>query len=179
MIHEPIAKLTVPIADLVPYERNPRRGSVETIRESLRTHGQYRPIVVNHGTHTGRANEILAGNHTWQAAKDEGWSEIAATYVDVDEETAKKIVVMDNRAADKARNDADALAALLGELGDLTGTGYTDDDLAKLLGEDSPNADEQFASRFEVVVECGSEDAQQEVYDRLTGEGWTCRVLSL
>ncbi|MEN2423028.1 ParB N-terminal domain-containing protein [Streptomyces rimosus] len=173
MIHETIRSLAVPIEDLTPYERNPRRGKVEVVRRSLEVHGQYRPIVVNRP-----GGVILAGNHTYAAARELGWAEIAVTFVDVDEETAKKILIVDNRASDLATNDPDVLTELLGELSDLEGTGYSEDDVQHLLGGTVPAA-EEFASRFEVVVECGSEDAQQEVFERLTGEGWSCRVLSL
>lgn len=135
MIHETLTDLAVPLRDLQPYERNPRRGSIETIRESLRTHGQYRPIVVNRGTRTGRRNEILAGNHTWHGAKAEGWTRIAATFVDVDEHTAAKIVAVDNRSSDLATNDGEILAGLLSDLPDLAGTGYSDHDLDALLAD--------------------------------------------
>jgi hypothetical protein len=86
-IPESMAPLAVAISDLVPYHRNPRTGDLPAIVESLRVNGQYKAIVVNRGTHTGRPNEILAGNHTFAAAKELGWEEIAATWVDVDEET--------------------------------------------------------------------------------------------
>lgn len=173
MIHETIKDLVVPLVDLHPYERNPRRGKVEVVKESLETNGQYRPIVVNRP-----GSVILAGNHTWHAARELGWEEIAATFVDVDDGTAKKILIIDNRASDLATNDNEVLAEVLGELEDLAGTGYTEDDVAKLLGSAEPDV-EEFASRFEVVVECDDEDQQQEIYDRLTGEGLSCRVLSL
>lgn len=42
--------LEVPVADLHPYARNPRRGNVEVIVESLERNGQYRPVVVNKRT---------------------------------------------------------------------------------------------------------------------------------
>jgi hypothetical protein len=32
---------------------------------------------------------------------------------------------------------------------------------------------------WQVVVECGSEEEQQEVYERMRGEGFKCRVLTL
>lgn len=123
-----LARLAVPTADLVPYERNPRRGSVATIAESLSAHGQYRPIVVRTGT-----NEVLAGNHTLAAARELGWPDIAATFVDVTDEQAARIVLVDNRAADLATNDDRELLALLRELEvaeeALLGTGYDLDDL--------------------------------------------------
>lgn len=131
-IPESLAELAVPVAELVPYNRNPRRGNVDVIRESLAEHGQYRPIVVRRGT-----NEVLAGNHTLAAARELGWEQIAATYVDVDDQAAARIVLMDNRAADQGEYDEADLLAILKELevteAGLRGTGYADDDLDDLL----------------------------------------------
>ena len=62
-----------PVADLRPYHRNPRRGDVAQIARSLKRTGQYRPIVANKGTHTGRPGEVLAGNHTLAAARVLRW----------------------------------------------------------------------------------------------------------
>jgi ParB-like chromosome segregation protein Spo0J len=123
----------VPVAELRTYHRNPRIGDVDAIRRSLTVNGQYRPIVANRGTHTGRPSEVLAGNHTLMAARDAGWADIAVCWVDVDGDQAARIVAADNRTADLGAYDEEILAALLGELPDLEGTGYTDDDLAKLL----------------------------------------------
>lgn len=120
---------TVPIEELTTYHRNPRRGNIGAIAESLERLGQYRPIVVNTGTHTGRPNEVLAGNHTLHAARDLGWETVDVVTVDVDEDTAARIVLVDNRSADLATNDDEVLAALLADLPDLAGTGYDQADL--------------------------------------------------
>ncbi|MGI5139361.1 MULTISPECIES: ParB/RepB/Spo0J family partition protein [unclassified Streptomyces] len=132
-IPESLLPLAVPIDDLSVYHRNPRTGDVDAIAESLRVNGQYKAIVVNRGTHTGRPNEILAGNHTWTAAKQLGWDQIAATFVDVSDEDAARIVVVDNRTSDLAGYDSELLADILDELPDLDGTGYDQDALDKLL----------------------------------------------
>lgn len=127
------AVAAVPIDDLATYHRNPRRGNIPAIAASLKRLGQYRPIVVNVGTHTGRPNEVLAGNHTLHAAQQLGWEHINIVTVDVDDETASRIVVADNRTSDLAANDEVDLAAILSDLPDLDGTGYTDEDLAEIL----------------------------------------------
>lgn len=121
------------VDELQTFEGNPRRGDVARIAESLRVRGQYRPIVVNRGTHTGRAMEVLAGNHTLAAARSIGWTHIDVGIVDVDADTARAIVVADNRLADLGGYDEKALADLLSDLEDLTGTGYSDADLDELL----------------------------------------------
>lgn len=131
-----MSKLVVenfPLDELQQYHRNPRRGDVKAIAESLRVRGQYRPIVVNVGSLTGRPNEILAGNHTWLAAESLGWETIQATTVDVDDAEAAQIVAADNRLADLGGYDDAALAEVLQLAGDLAGTGFTDSDLASLL----------------------------------------------
>ena len=99
--------------ELRPYHRNPRLGDVEAIARSLEVNGQYRPIVVNLGRHTGRPLEVLAGNHTLAAARHLGWDRIAATTVDVDDMEAARIVAADNRTADLGGYDDDVLLALL------------------------------------------------------------------
>jgi len=53
----------VSIDTIKTYPNNPRRGNVSLIKESLTEYGQYKPITVNLAT-----NQILVGNHTYQAA---------------------------------------------------------------------------------------------------------------
>lgn len=115
---------SAPVSSLRTFHKNPRKGNVATIRESLRVNGQYRPIVANRGTHTGRPNEVLAGNHTLMAARDEGWGQIQVAWVDVDDDQCSRIVAADNRTADLGGYDDRLLVELLADLPDLAGTGY-------------------------------------------------------
>jgi len=119
-----------PIGALVEYPGNPRMGNVEKIAESLKTNGQYRPILVRRDT-----REILAGNHTWKAARELGWKTIKVTYLDgVTDAQAKKIVLADNRLSDVAEYSIPDLTQLLEDLGrDIEGTGYTSYDVSELL----------------------------------------------
>jgi len=41
---------SVALNTLESYPTNPRRGDIEAIAQSLKAHGQYRPIVVQYGT---------------------------------------------------------------------------------------------------------------------------------
>ena len=123
---------TIAVDKLTLYHRNARRGNIDAIAESLSENGQYKPIVVNLGTRTGRSMEVLAGNHTLQAAKSLGWSQIDVVTVDVDEAEAARIVLADNRTSDLGGYDTEALSDMLHELDDLAGTGYDADDLEQL-----------------------------------------------
>lgn len=88
------------IDSLVPYPDNPRRGDIETIADSIQINGVYKPLIVQTSTYT-----ILAGNHTWQAAKKLGHKEIDVVWADVDDETAKRIMLVDNRSSELAYNN--------------------------------------------------------------------------
>jgi len=118
------------VTDLKEYRNNPRKGNVDLIAESLSKYGQYKPITVNKST-----GEILAGNHTFKAAKQLGWSNIDVVYVDVDDTTAAKIVAIDNRASDMGEYDKIVLADLLDSMDTLEGSGYTFDEYDDLKAE--------------------------------------------
>lgn len=172
----------VDMGEVVEYHANPRRGDVEVIKASLEAHGQYRPIVVNVGTKAEHQMEILAGNHTFRAAKELGWEQIDAVLVDVDDDEAARIVLVDNRSSDLAENDGQALADLLRSLPELDGTGYEPPDLDALLESLQPapgsaglmpEGDDNYdGAQFGVTVVVGSEPEQEDLYNRLTGEGY-------
>ena len=145
----PVAELVGRTTDVKPsalatYHRNPRRGDTTLIAGALKAHGQYKPICANVGTYTGRPNQVLAGNHTLMAFRDLAetepgdprWNAILVHWVDVDEDTAARIVAVDNRASEVGTNDNDTLLDLLQGLDPakgLEGTGFTDDYVQMLV----------------------------------------------
>jgi ParB-like chromosome segregation protein Spo0J len=120
---------TVGINTVREHPANVRKGDVDLIADSLVNHGQYRPIVVQRST-----GYILAGNHTWKAARRLGWKQIGVTYLDVDNETAAKVMLADNRTSDLAVYNDAQLLELLHSLEDLAGTGFDELDLDRLEG---------------------------------------------
>lgn len=122
---------TVDISSLSEFPDNPRTSNMAGIVESVKKHGQYRPLTVNKNT-----NEILTGNHTWLAMKELGYKECAVMFVDVDEVTAKKIVLVDNRTNELATYDKEIMVEILSEfmeLGKLLGTGYSVDEVDDII----------------------------------------------
>lgn len=104
--------LAVQIDSVHPHPRNPRIGDVDFVMASLSRFGQLRPILVN------GQGEIVAGKHTWQAARELGATHIAAVSVDLDEEETLAYLVVDNAASDRATYDDQGLADVLQELSD-------------------------------------------------------------
>lgn len=122
---------TVPIDSIRPHPRNPRKGNLEAIAESVEANGFYGACVVQEST-----RYIVAGTHRWLTLREQGDTECPVILIDVDDETALRILLADNRVNDLAGYDDEVLAALLAEMAeteDLFGTGYDPDNLDDLL----------------------------------------------
>jgi hypothetical protein len=132
VILDVLAPLAVAVDSLTPLPGNPRRGDVEAIAASLARFGQRKPIVVD------AAGSIIAGNHTWQAARQLGWTHIAAVRVSDDDATARAFALADNRTAELGSYDEELLATLINEVGDvdpalLDASGWSDKAIVELM----------------------------------------------
>jgi hypothetical protein len=110
--NEPLAQ-HVPLDALTPHSRNYNTHPVDQIarlRESLRTYGQPRPIVVHRGV-------ILAGHGVYMAARAEGWRQIWCSVVPDEWSEARAIgyLVADNETRRGAKPDESALLELIEE----------------------------------------------------------------
>lgn len=122
----------VQISELHHYPGNARVHDLGAIAESLDVHGLYRPVVVQKST-----MRILAGNGTVEAARDVlGWETIDAYIIDVDDDRALRINIVDNQTQALGSNDVEALLKQLRTLDDdLIGTGFQPSDLDALQAE--------------------------------------------
>lgn len=187
-------KLVETLADLTPDPKNARRHTprnVGQIETAIGEVGAARSIVIDEdGT-------VLAGNATIEAAARLGLTRVQV--VDADGETivavrrsgltAKqktRLALFDNRAAETAEWDEGILAELAAlDGGEALAGLWTDAELAAILGgglvDDDPldgvNMDDRYTSQYGVVVVCETEAEQETVYNRLLGEGYTCRVV--
>lgn len=171
-----------PLSDLTPYPGNAKRGDVTAILESLCRNGQYRSVILRE---TEDALVVLAGNHTVAALAAHGpgpcglvvrvgdeerpcalchgepWTpEARCEVVRCDDDTAARINLVDNRSAELGTWDSEALAELLGPMGDdLAGTGYNTGDLEDLLAAlDEANDDDQDDDEDQEQGEQGDRD---------------------
>lgn len=169
----------VSVDDLKPHPDNPNRGSVDDLAESLSEFGQFRSIV-------GRPDgTILAGHHLVQAAKRVGMKTVRVDIIDVDDLTARKIMLADNRLADLGLGpNLDLLLKNLEELGDdIAGTGFDNDyirmleeavsgppDLEELIEEadETQSKPEDFYKRITITVDprlATKWEAMRKLYD--------------
>lgn len=128
----------LPIGELLamaaPY--NPRTidpPEFERLRASLRFFGVVEPAVANR-----RTGHLVGGHQRIKAAEAEGWADFPVHWVDLDPPSEKQLNLALNKIS--GRWDDEKLAALLRDLqtegADLALTGFDDEELAKLLGEE-------------------------------------------
>lgn len=118
-----------PVASLRPHPRNPNVGDDATVQESVERNGFFGGILVQESS-----GYVLGGHTRLRVAAKAGAETVPALWLDVDDETAIRILLVDNRSARKGHDDERALSDLLASLeGDLAGTGYDDAALAALL----------------------------------------------
>lgn len=108
---------TMKLTDLVTDPNNARKHdskNLDAIKGSLTQFGQRKPIVID------KANVVIAGNGTLEAARSLGWIEIEVVRVPSDwtPEQAKAFALADNRTAELATWDEQVMASQLIELAD-------------------------------------------------------------
>ena len=120
-----------PIESVKQHPDNPNNGDVEAVIESIEVNGYTAPCLAQRST-----TYILDGNTRYEALLALDSPSIPIIWLDVDDDTADRILAVSNQLVRRGRNDPAALAALLDringtELG-LLGTGYSERELAKL-----------------------------------------------
>ena len=152
-----------PIADVRPYEDNPRHndGAVEAVANSIREFGWKQPIVVD------AAGTIVVAHTRWKAAKRPGMDEVPVVVAsDLTPEQCAAYRLADNRVGELAEWDSELLAQELDGLAcfDMEQFGFDDSDLQM------PEAFEEPVSLDEVREVEPDDSAPDRV--RL-GEAWS------
>lgn len=139
--HDAVLPLLRPIEDVAQHPRNANNGDVDALVEIIETVGYTVPVLVQAST-----GYIVAGNTRYAALLALGSSTIPVIDLDVDDDTALRILTGDNRAARKAwldyAQELENLRLLRQSETDLLGTGYDEPDMAWLatMAEDTPSS---------------------------------------
>jgi hypothetical protein len=170
----------VPARELLDHDGNPRRhpqAQRDALRGVLEQVGVADALIAYHSERNGGRLTLIDG-HLRKQDYDLDWPTLI---LDVDDAEADLILASHDPLAalaqyDKPKLDAllhevrarePAVAAMLKDLAKKAGAGREDQEKVTLPPE-----------KFEVLVQCADERHQREVYDRLTGEGLRCRVLT-
>lgn len=148
-IADDLQSLAVPIDNLTPLPGNYRRHDIEKIKAALKRYKQRKSITVQRSgldPNDFGIGTITAGNGTWQAAKELGWTHIAATFYDDTDEEAIGWALTDNRTHDLGRDDQQLLNEALARVQNndqlLADLGYSHDDIRELADSVTPKRPE-------------------------------------
>jgi hypothetical protein len=172
----------VPSRDLLDHEGNPRRhpqAQRDALRGVLEQVGIAGALTAYHSARNGGRLTLIDG-HLRRQDHDLDWPTLI---LDVDDEEADLLLATHDPLAALAEYDRPKLDALLEEVrAKAPAVQEMLAELARKTGSDQAGEDAGSVAlppeKFEVIVECGNEAEQREVFDRLTGEGLTCRVLT-
>ena len=124
-----------PVEFLRPNPRNPRRdfseADLDELASSLREKGIIQPIVVRPVRGSNDKFEIIAGERRWRAAQRAGLHDVPIVAVDVTEDEALQLAIIENvqRADLNAIEEASGYQALINDFR------HSHDEIAKTVGK--------------------------------------------
>lgn len=147
------------ISDLVKYDKNPRNNeaAIEHVLQSLRLHGQVKPIVISEKGKPFGQEVICCGHTTFEALQQFGAQEVKVVVKGFrDENEFVDLNIRDNKTGEFATWDD----ALLQELGcafdlDMAAMGFTsfDDVDYSILDDEDDSANEEMASEVKKSIQ--------------------------
>ena len=123
------------ISDIEPNPRQPRRDfapqALEELASSIRENGVITPITLRK---TGDTYQIIAGERRWRASRIAGLTQIPAIVLDVDEDTAYALALIENLPREDLNpmEEAEGYRRLTQELG------LTQEQAAQRVGRSRP-----------------------------------------
>jgi ParB family transcriptional regulator, chromosome partitioning protein len=124
---------SVPLAVLKPGRFNPRRNfaeaQLEELAASIRERGLVQPLVVRPSS--GDTYEIVAGERRWRAAQLANLHDVPVVVRSLSDQEAVEIAIIEN----VQREDLNAIEEGEGYKLLMDGHGYTQEDLAKVIGK--------------------------------------------
>lgn len=179
---EGVAAEWVDIDAIRPWGENPRplkKHDVRVLARSIKRFGFGAPILAR------RENgEIIAGHARFAAARSLRLQRVPVRFLELSANEAHTLALADNKIQEGRSWDEQALARIVDELQSFDvdvsiGTGFTDEYLQKLCGDDDDSvmqlgnsAEPSMGSfRYQLLVTCEGEEQQGELLERLESEG--------
>jgi len=178
----------LPVSRLNPAPYNPRKDlepgdpEYEKIRRSVERWGLVEPLVWNR-----RTGHLVGGHQRLKVLMAQGAREADVSVVDLDAQEEAAL----NVALNKTDGDWDfgKLSELLSELDahgfDATLTGFDGSELEQMLtwtpsdsAADAGGVASADATQWLCVVTCPGEHALAALYERLTAEGYACKLVT-
>lgn len=166
------------ISDIIPYENNPRKNdnAVDYVANSIKEFGFKVPIIID------KENVIVTGHTRYKASQKLGLTEVPVIYADdLTEEQIKAFRIADNKVSEFSNWDLDKLELELEDINlDMSDFGF--EDVEVNVEEETSEVVEpnfNYKEQYGVIVMCKDESEQEAVYNKLSQEGYECKVVSV
>ena len=164
------------IGEIKPYEKNAKRhpeDQIQHIANSIKQFGFKQPIVID------KDGTIVCGHGRYFAAQKLNLDIVPCVLADdLTDEQIKAFRLADNKVAESDW-DMDLLGDELDDILniDMSDFGFLDiDDIADI---DDEKDVKDFIETYQVIVEVKDEMEQEDLYNRLTDEGYKCKTSTL
>ena len=172
------------LSEIIPYENNPRHNdeAVDKVANSIREFGYVTKIAVDE-------NNVIISGHTRRKAllklHPDDDIEIEVVKVHDTPERIKALRIADNKVGELATWDDELLEKEIAEIMDLDMSEFgfqSDEEIKEELerkAQERKDYSDIIADRFEIIIECDSEEEQEELYNEFIERGMRCRVSTL
>lgn len=168
----------LPPGDLKPYEKNARKHApddIEAIKKSILEDGFNDPIGI-----WGEKNVIVEGHGRQIAATELGLDEVPCIRLDhLSDKQRREYMIRHNRTAELSAWD---FATLEEECAKLAIEGQDFPELNFSFNVENPKIDDKeipLKEKYQLIVDCESEEDMQTKYEILREAGVECRVSTL
>ena len=162
----------IAIKELKPYDRNAKLHDdkqIGNVMESIKQFGFAQPLVVD------KDNVVIIGHCRLIAAKRLKMEKVPVLRMaDLDDEQVQKLRLLDNKL-NESEWDMDLLAE------DIPALDFSDFDLDWGIIEEIEKEpqDISYHENISVVIDCENDEQAEEIFNKLTEEGYTCRISTL
>lgn len=166
----------VKLSEIKPYKGNAKthpKEQVEQIKKSIQELGFNDPIGIWH-------DEIVEGHGRYMAAQELGLDTVPVIRLDgLTDEQRRAYTLIHNKLTMNSDFDFDILSAELDDIFDIDMSDFGFD----LSLDDKESQKERkealYKESISVVIDCKSEDEAEEIFEKLTSEGYECRISTL
>jgi len=143
------------ISSIVPWELNPRDNdnAVPGVCESIKEFGFGAPLVVHLGT-----RKVIAGHTRLRAAQELQMAYVPVRFLDIPEDKAHKLALVDNKLGEVADWNMSKLSAIIQDmasdedsLASMVSMGFEQDELAKMLSVETGGFLDSFTDGIEAA----------------------------
>jgi ParB-like chromosome segregation protein Spo0J len=170
----------VAITNIKPNIKNPRvikdanfeklKASIQEFPEML----EKRPLVCY--TDTDGKFVVLGGNQRFKAAKEVGLKELPIILADDWTAEQKELFILRDNVSG---GEWDFQALTEWQTEELSEWGVDVPSFDVDNDNDIKDLSDELKETFEVIIKCNDETHQEQIYNKLIGEGYECRVLTL